>query len=62
MGSTGFSSEGGIVAGLGTTLNTLKSITHFDSSLGLLETEVSEAGASEECVFHLGRKSPGPQC
>ncbi|KAI2586890.1 maestro [Homo sapiens] len=29
---------------------------------GLLETEVPEAGASEECVFHLGRKSSGPQC
>lgn len=26
---------------------------------GLLETEVAEAGAFEECTFRLGRKSPG---
>lgn len=26
---------------------------------GPLETEVAEVGTFEECVFHLGRKSPG---
>lgn len=36
--------------------------TFFTYPLDFLETEVPEEGVFEECLFHLGRKSPGPQC
>lgn len=47
---------------MGLTLDILQINTLLAYYPGLLDTESPEAGASEERGFHLGRKSPGPQC